>query len=163
MEKGGNFGTERQRVESHFEYVVKRSDVLRCELEHIARELYRPLLAKRPLAEEVQTYSILEKASPRGRLGQAEQRRQAASPALNFLNRLLCLLIYGDRKSADKNLTRESAKLFVGPSSYGRSDAIKLAPRGGMVQGIATHQKYLGKLLVVIGHHRRTRGLLGHG
>jgi len=31
-----------------------------------------------------------------------------------------------------------------------------------MIQRVTAHQEYLGKLLIVIGHHRGTRSLLGH-
>jgi hypothetical protein len=58
-------------------------------------------------------------------------------------------------------LTGESAEFFVGLSAYASGYAIKFTPCSGMIQRIATGQKYFGKLLIVVGHHRWTRGFFG--
>jgi len=113
------------------------------------------------IARVQETHRIPKQARSSGHSSQSEEGGQSCILALKLI-RIFGMETNRDSKGANQHLSSQPAHFLFRLAANARDDGIVSAPCSSMVQCIAAHQEDLSELFIVVGHHCRTRRLLGH-
>lgn len=116
--------------------------------------------AKLEIETEV-AYRVFEQTCSRWHLCETQKSSEPTKLSLHFIL-LLGMPTHRNSKGAHQHLSGELAQFLVRFTSDARHKGVISGPCRSMVEGIAADEEDFGQLFIIIGHHSRTRRLLGH-